>query len=302
MMTLSSISNVTKAKQVSIPSDAMWQHAISIVTKLYRNHTNQSRIDTEHDSESSGESRNETQYPLMTQPIVPRSAEQLSTATTMDDMSFDITNVNITDLCAGDDQLFNADDDILFAHGNGDLGDLGHFDLANYVDGGSSSLLLSPPPPVTIVRQRTPLKISPVKIALAALNGNAIHRGEDDSPVSHEQQNSKLKEKAQPAIVAAATNGSRRKRRNLTKAFIDTTEDSDSENDTTGNKQKMQQSKKQRRKDDDPMWNPVPVGNSKINGKAKNDAVATKSEELSREKRNEKLKVNNAFVLFDIQY
>lgn len=297
MTTLSSISNVTKAKQVSIPSDAMWLHAISIVTKLNRNHTNQSRIDTEQDSESSAECVDRTQYPLMTQPIVLRSAEQLPTTAPMDDMSFDITNVNITDFCAGDDQLFNADDDILFVHSNGDLG---QFDLANYVDGGSSSLLLSPPPPVTIVRQRTPLKISPVNQALAALNGNVITRGEDDSPVSPEQQNSKLNEKAEPAIVAAATNGSRRKRRNLTKAFIDTTDDSDSENDATGNNQKIQQSKKQRRKDDDPIWNPVAVGSSKINGKAKNDAIPTKSEEISKEKqRNEKLKVRNAFVLFD---
>lgn len=268
-----------------------------IETKLYRNHINKTQIDTEHDTESSVDSTG-NQYPLMTQSIFLHSVGQSSTVTMMDDISFDIGNV--TDLCAVDDHLLNAHDDFLFANGNGDFG---QFDLANYVDGGSSSLLLSPPPPplpVKIARQRIPLKISPAKKALAAFRRNDVHREEDNTVVSHEQQRSKMIENPQPATIATATNGNRRKRRNLTKAFIDTTDDSDSEHDATQSHMKIQQLKKQRHKDDDPVWNPVPNGCPKTSNKAKNDVAATKdssitikSVELSKEKRNEKLlKVN----------
>lgn len=231
----------------------------------------------------------------MTQPIVLRSFEsQPAAGTAMDDMSFDYNNVNITDLYAVDDHLLNAHDDILFA--SSDIGDLGQFDLANYVDGGSSSLLLSPPPPVRIARKCTPLKIPQGKKIMTAFHRNGDHRGKDDSPELQEQHNSKLIVKTQPATVAATTNGTRRKRRNLTKAFIDTTDDSDSDNETAQNKKKIPPAKKHPRKDDDPVWNPVPNVNSKTCSKAKIDAtktkdssIATKADELS----NEKSKVNN---------
>lgn len=220
----------------------------------------------------------------------------------MDDIPFDYSNVNISDLYAVDDHLLNAHDDILFA--NSGIGDLGQFDLANYVDGASSSLLLSPPPPVRIARKRTPLKIPQSKKPMTAFHRNQDHREVDDSPKLQEQQNSKLIVNTQPATVAAGPNGVRRKRRNLTKAFIDTTDDSDSENEAAQNKKKIQQSKKHPRKDDDPVWNPVPNGNSKICGKAKIDAtktkdssIATKADELSKDKCNEKSKVKNSRTL-----
>lgn len=218
----------------------------------------------------------------------------------MDDTStFDISNVNINDLCAVDDHLLNTHDDILFAHGSADLS---QFDLANYVDGGSSSLLLSPlAPAMPLARQRTPLKVSPAKTAMA------IHREENDSLVSNEQKNSQLLSTAQLNTAANATNGNRRKRKNLTKAFIDTT-DSDSENEATQNQDKIQQSKKQRRKDDDPVWDPMPNCNSKIISKVKNDATkskvplaTTKSEEMCKEKRIDKSKVSNNLNLLKVE-
>lgn len=224
----------------------------------------------------------------MPQPIALGTNEQPSCATTMDDIQFDITNVSITDLCAVDDHLLNVHDDIL-------NGDLGQFDLANYVDGGSSSLLLSPPP---VVRQRTPMRATPTVKALVALSRSDVHKEEDDSITPRELQNSNVN--TQPmAIAATSDNGNRRKRRNLTKAFIDTTDDSDPDNGATHHKEKMQQTKKQRRKDDDPVWNPVPNGNSKSSGKTKNEVAATpkdtsnatKLDESSKGKRVEKLKV-----------
>lgn len=220
----------------------------------------------------------------------------------MDDIPFDYNNVNISDLYAVDDHLLNAHDEILFA--NSGIGDLGQFDLANYVDGASSSLLLSPPPPVRIARKCTPLKIPQGKKPMNAFHRN---RGVDDSPELLEQQNSKLIVYTQPATVAAGPNGVRRKRRNLTAAFIDTTDDSASENEATQNKKKIQQSKKHPRKDDDPVWNPVPNGNSRICGKAKIDAtktkdssIATKADELSKDKCNEKSKVKNSRTLSNL--
>lgn len=227
----------------------------------------------------------------MTQPIVLGSVKQPSKATTMEDISFDITNVNITDLCAVDDHLLHAHDDILFAHGTCDIG---QFDLANYVDGGGPSLLLSPPP-LVIARQRTPIKVTPARAAVDASNRSDVRREVDVSTLSNEQQYSESIMNVHPATIAGATNGNCKKRRNLTKVFIDIT-DSDSDNDAAQIKEEILPSKKQRRRDDDSVWHPVPNGNSKTIGKAKIDATkdtstATKSDEMTKEKRNEKLKV-----------